>query len=221
MRAPTGSALLLLCHCLLSTAVAPSDGQSIWDEPIQFKTKSDDLCNMLITGQGEFTKLRISCRGSEHAYWCEYLGTPHTCRPYNKNPRHFFVQITWNLRKLHNACQGPRLLRPHMCKKAPDDSQMAFQTSSLLQSDASTVTKSSPVTESSPVTHSDTPRSFERIFSWANPAQNSPAPPTTTRTESLQFSTPPAESNASRFARYYCWRSMQAVCTFVIRLVRH
>lgn len=215
MRAPTGSELLLLCHCLLSAAVAPSYGQSIWDEPILFRTKSDDLCNMLVTGQGEFTRLRLSCRGSERSYSCEYMGVPHTCRPYNKNPRHYFIQIMWNLRKLHNACQGPRLLRPHMCKKAPDDSQMAFQSASLSQSDASTAT------ESSPVTRSDPPTSFKRVFSWADPAQDSPAPPTTSRTESLQPSTPPAESAASRMARYYCWRSMQGVCAFVIRLFRH
>lgn len=214
MRAPTGSALLLLCHCLLSAAVAPSDGQSIWDEPIQFRTKSEDQCRMLVTGHGEFTKLRISCRGSERAYSCEYLGTPHTCRPYNKNPRHYFIQIMWSLRKLRHACQGPRLLRPHMCKKGPDDSQMAFLSASMSQSDAS----ADAATESSPVTRSDPPVSFKRVFSWADPAQSSPAP---TTAESLQPSTAPAESTASRMARYYCWRSMQGVCTFVIRLFRH
>lgn len=215
MRAPASSALLLLCRCLLWAAVARSDGQSIWDEPIQFRTKGDDLCSMLITGQGEYTKLRLSCHGSEHAYWCEYLGMPHTCRPYNKNPRHFFVQITWNLRKLHNACRGPRLLRPHMCKKAPDDSQMAFQSASLSQSDASAVTQSGAVTRSDP------PKAVRNVFSWGDPPQSSPAPPTTSRTESPQPSTAPAESTASRVARYYCWRSMQGVCAFFIRLFRH
>lgn len=207
MRAPSRSALLLLllCHCLLSAA--PSDVHSIWDEPIRFKTKSEDLCSMIITGQGEFTKLRLHCHGSEQAYWCEYLGTPHTCRPYNKNPRHYFIQIMWNLRKLHNACQGPRLLRPHMCKKGPDDSQMAFQSASHSQSHVSAVTGSSAARRSEPA------QSIKRAFS-------SSATSTTSRTESRQPNTPPAESTASRVARYYCWRSMQGVCAFVIRLFR-
>lgn len=209
MRAPSGSALLLLCHCLLWATVAPGVGQSIWDEPIQFKTKSEDQCSMIITGQGEFTKLRISCHGGQQAYWCEYLGTPHTCRPYNKNPRHYFIQIMWNLRKQHQACQGPRLLRPHMCRKAPDEAQMAFQAASFSQWDASTATASSPATRSEP------PQSFRRVYSWADPATL-----TTSGTESQQPSTAPAESAASRMARYYCWRSMQRSCAFVFRLFR-
>lgn len=215
MLAPAGSALLLLlCHCLLWAAVTRSAGQGIWDEPIEFRTKSADLCSMLVTGQGEYTRLRLSCRGSERAYWCEYVGLPHTCRAYNKNPRHFFVQIMWSLRKLPNACQGPRLLKPHMCKKAPEDSQMVFQSASVSQLDASART------ESAPVRRLDPPEPFKRVFSWGDPSQSSPAPSSSPVSGSPEPSAAPTESTASRIARYYCWRSMQGVCTLFLRLFR-
>lgn len=214
MLTPSGSVLLLLSYCLFS-AVAQSDGQSIWDNPIEFKTKSEDLCTMIITGQGEYTKLRLSCQGSGRSYWCEYLGMPHTCRSYNKNPRHFFVQLMWNLRKLQNACQGPKLLRPHMCKKAPDDSRMAFQSASFSQSDASAVT------EAGLVAGSDPPKSLKSFFSWSDPRRGSQVSTSISQTNSPQPTTAPPESNAKRIARQYCWRSLQGVCSFLIGWFRH
>lgn len=86
---------------------------------------------MTLTGQGELTRLRISCVNQEGSYSCEYEGKPDTCRNYNTNPRHFFTQIMWELRKLNNACQGPQNLKPTMCKKSSDESQMVFLTGSL------------------------------------------------------------------------------------------
>lgn len=86
---------------------------------------------MRVTGHGELTRLRISCVGQETSYWCEYEGKPDICRNYNTNPRHFFTQIMWELRKLKNACQGSRNLKPTMCKKASDESQMVFTTGAL------------------------------------------------------------------------------------------
>ncbi|KAG7518049.1 hypothetical protein JOB18_023270 [Solea senegalensis] len=115
--------LLLLLACCVCTAEAQSDGsrrQSIWDDPIKSKTKANDLCTMIITGQGEHTRLRLSCQSTKQSYWCEYVSGA----SYNKN--HYFVQMMWGLRKLHDACQAPRHIKPHMCRKATDDSQMVF-----------------------------------------------------------------------------------------------
>lgn len=98
----------------------------MWEEAIQFVTKTKDRCSMTLTGHGELTRLRVSCVGQEASYWCEYEGKPDTCRNYNTNPRHFFTQIMWELRKLNNACQGAQNLKPTMCKKASDESQMVF-----------------------------------------------------------------------------------------------
>ncbi|XP_062410724.1 fibroblast growth factor-binding protein 2b [Sardina pilchardus] len=103
--------------------------RSIWDEPIRFSTKGKDACTMVISGQGDFTKLRVSCKNKGKSYWCDFLGKPNHCRAYNNNPRHYFTQIMWEMRKLPNACQGARSYKPLMCKSSSDDTQMAFHTS--------------------------------------------------------------------------------------------
>lgn len=213
------SSVLLLLACCLWSAEAQSTGsrrQSIWEDPIKFKTKGNDLCTMIITGQGEYTRLRLSCQGTERSYWCEYLGTPYTCRSYNKNPRHYFVQMMWSLRKLHNACQAPRHIKPHMCKQAADDSQMVFSSASFSQS----WPEASPRTGARPAAQSATPEP---------PAPTRPDSATailvspkvkTSQSASPQPTTPPLESNAKRMARQYCWRSLQGICSYVIGLFR-
>ncbi|XP_072520158.1 fibroblast growth factor binding protein 2a [Salminus brasiliensis] len=128
------SALMLSC-CFWASLVESYEEEeeqrrSMWEEPIQFATKAKDQCSMMVTGQGELTKLRISCQSQGRSYWCEYQGRPHICRAYNNNPRHFFTQIMWDLRKLRNACQGKSVLKSFMCRKASDEAQMVFATSS-------------------------------------------------------------------------------------------
>ncbi len=133
----TQASALLMLACCLWLAEGQSDGsrrQNIWDEPIRFKTKAHDLCTMIITGQSDYTRLRLSCLGDKGAYWCDYLGKPNTCRSYNNDPRHYFVQMMWDLRKLRNACNGPREIKPFMCRKAIDESQMVFASSSFSRS---------------------------------------------------------------------------------------
>ncbi|XP_046875226.1 fibroblast growth factor-binding protein 2-like [Hypomesus transpacificus] len=109
---------------------APETRKSVWEDPIQFTNKGNDACTMIVTGQGEFTRLRISCRGENSSYWCEYMGKPQTCRSYNNNPRHYFTQIMWDLRKLPNACQAPKSIKPQMCKRAPEESGLVFSSAS-------------------------------------------------------------------------------------------
>ncbi|XP_058252513.1 fibroblast growth factor binding protein 2a [Hemibagrus wyckioides] len=133
------SCVLVLSCCVWAAVANNQDGQNAaeagrskitWEEPIQFVTKTKDRCSMTLTGHGELTRLRVSCVGQEASYWCEYEGKPDVCRNYNTNPRHFFTQIMWELRKLNSACQGPRILKPTMCKKASDESQMVITASS-------------------------------------------------------------------------------------------
>ncbi|XP_029582558.1 protein piccolo [Salmo trutta] len=141
------SALLLLACCLWAVegqnekgntragnggaAIAAAENRkSAWEDPIQFNNKAKDFCTMSVTGQGNVTRLRISCQGAERTYWCEYTGKPQMCRPYNNNPHHYFTQIMWDLRKLQNACQAPKAIKPQMCKRAPEDAQMVFSASS-------------------------------------------------------------------------------------------
>lgn len=213
------SSVLLLLACCLWSAEAQSNGsgrQSIWEDPIKFKTKGNDLCTMIITGQGEYTRLRLSCQGTERSYWCEYLGTPYTCRSYNKNPRHYFVQMMWSLRKLHNACQAPRHIKPHMCKQAADDSQMVFSSASFSQSwpEASARTGARPAAQSAtPEPPAPTTPDSARAIHVSPRVK-------TSQSASPQPTTPPLESNAKRMARQYCWRSLQGICSYVIGLFR-
>ncbi|XP_028815514.1 fibroblast growth factor binding protein 2a [Denticeps clupeoides] len=123
-------ALLFLTHCLWAAEGQLTHADRVWADPIRFLTKARDACTMSLTGQRDLTKMRVHCRGPKREYWCEYEGRPQACRSYSKNPRHYFTQIMWDLRKLHDACQARRTIKPQMCKRAPDEAQMVFTASS-------------------------------------------------------------------------------------------
>ncbi|XP_068447694.1 fibroblast growth factor binding protein 2a [Clinocottus analis] len=213
------SALVLLLACCLWSAEAQSERRpNIWDDPITFKTQAKDSCTMSITGQGEFTRLRLACRSSKRSYWCEYVGRPYTCSPYNKNPRHYFVQMMWGLRKLHNACLAPRQIKPHMCRKATEESQMVFSSASFSRSRPEASARTRPAAQPSrpqpprpaPTRPGSASQSI-RVPTRATPTPSaSPPPPATS----------PVVSNAKRTAQRYCWRSLQGICSYVIGLVR-
>nr|XP_019962824.1 PREDICTED: fibroblast growth factor-binding protein 2-like [Paralichthys olivaceus] len=215
--------LPLLLACCLWPAEAQSDGrmQNIWDDPIKFKTKADDFCNMTITGHGEFTRMRLSCQSSKRSYWCEYVGKPYNCRMYNKKPRHYFIQMMWGFRRIHNACEAPKKIRPHMCRKATDDSQMVFSSagsSQLWQEPSSRPRPAARPARPEPRPAPDRPESVRKPSSKSirvpprekTSQRTTPPPPT-----------PPVETNAKRMARQYCWRSLHGVCSYVIGLFRN
>ncbi|KAI1883695.1 hypothetical protein AGOR_G00234200 [Albula goreensis] len=129
MKAQASALLLVACCLWTAEGQGEPPKKSIWEDPVQFLTKAKDTCTMIVTGQGDLTKLRVSCKNGDKAYWCDYTGKPQVCRSYNNNPRHYFTQIMWDLRKLTNACQAPRVIKPQMCKRASDEAQMVFQTS--------------------------------------------------------------------------------------------
>lgn len=218
MWTQASAVLLLFTCCFLLAETQSNSSQNLWGAPIRFKTKGNDLCTMIITSQGEYTRLRLSCENTKwHSYWCEYLGTPHTCRSYNKNPRHYFIQIMWDLRKLHNACKAPRNIRPHMCRKATSDSQMVFSSASFLWS-----TPGVSVSEERPAAQSASPESPTPT------RQDSPVSTgafqtilKTTQRVDPQSVMSHLESSADRMARQYCWRSLYSICTYVIGLFRN
>uniref|UniRef100_A0A3B4D9I7 Fibroblast growth factor binding protein 2a n=1 Tax=Pygocentrus nattereri TaxID=42514 RepID=A0A3B4D9I7_PYGNA len=211
------SALLLSC-CIWASLAQSHDGEeqrrSVWEDPIQFSTKAKDQCSMMVTGQGELTKLRISCQSRDRSYWCEYQGKPYICHPYNNNPRHFFTQIMWDLRKLRNACQGKSTFKPFMCKKASDEAQMVFATSSS--------SYDAPVQPNwTRRDTTETPTTREEI----RPRQARPDYPKSdqVRPEQVRSTTtappptiPAALSTAKRMAQQHCWPSLHGVCAFVI-----
>uniref|UniRef100_A0AAV2MIN8 Uncharacterized protein n=1 Tax=Knipowitschia caucasica TaxID=637954 RepID=A0AAV2MIN8_KNICA len=167
---------------------------------------------MIITGQGGLTKLKLSCQGPKRSYWCEYVGKPYTCRSFNKNPRHYFVQMMWGLRKLTNACQAPRVIKPHMCRKSTDESQMVFSAASFgRQVERQSVQKeaSHARVQQRPVPTRPT-RQRPPVRGPVREKQRLPGPRVA----------PTAETHKRRMSRLYCWKSMQGVCAFVIGLFK-
>ncbi|XP_052010375.1 fibroblast growth factor-binding protein 2-like [Xyrauchen texanus] len=239
----------LLLACCLHAALAQTQGhkdivdhrRSIWEDPIQFVTKgTKDECYISVAGQGNLTKLRISCHGQERSYWCEYHGNPHVCRSYNNNPQHYFTQIMWNLRKLQNACLGQRVIKPLMCKRASDEAQMVLTISSspdIMPKDRpSRPTSARPEQvkpqqsrreqRPKPTKPVQTQLQELRLQMPRTPQDKSNQPKavksTTTRKILISRTTVPKPtqsvplSESKKLAQDYCWRSFQGVCSFVI-----
>lgn len=186
---------------------------------------------MMITEYGDLTNLRIYCHSQDRSYWCDYQGRPRVCRNYNNKPRHFFTQIMWGLRKLRNACQGESVLKAFMCKKASDEAQMVFASSSSTY-DAPRDERVQPAWTSPDIIEGkprngrpDSPKSDQsrpngsrqRTKPRTKPTRpmkvvksRTPPPPTTAPT------TPGPTGSAKRLARHHCWPSLQSACAFVI-----
>ncbi|KAG7485523.1 hypothetical protein JOB18_012128 [Solea senegalensis] len=203
--------------------------RSIWDEPIRFNTKAKDSCTMVVSGAGDYTRLRVSCKGPSQgqtvgrSYYCDFQGKPNLCRPYNVNPRHYFTQMMWDLRKLSHACQGAKIYRPQMCKKHPDEAQMTFVTSWPRSSNPK---PSKPVQEPrKPVV----PVQIKPVATPkpAKPQTSQPVKPQPGKAPQIKKTTPKPgktttrtteqpESPSSRMASEYCWKSFHGVCSYVI-----
>ncbi|KAK2817220.1 hypothetical protein Q5P01_025411 [Channa striata] len=194
--------------------------QSIWDEPIKFSTKTKDPCAMVVSGVGNYTRLRVTCKGQTpgRSYSCDFQGKPSLCRAYNLNPRHYFTQIMWELRKLSHACQGPKLYRPQMCKKYPDEVQMTFMASwpkatSPKPSKPVQVKPAVPV-QIKPIA---TPKPVKLQLVKPQPGKNHQTKKSTSKTvKTTAHPTEEPESPASRMASEYCWTSLHGFCTYVI-----
>ncbi|XP_037328751.1 fibroblast growth factor-binding protein 2b [Pungitius pungitius] len=201
--------------------------RSVWDEPIRFSTKAKDSCTMTVSAAGDHTRLRVSCKGPSQgqaparSYHCDFQGKPDSCRAYNLNPRHYFTQMMWDVRKLSHACQGAKVYRPAMCKKHPDEAQMTFL-SSWPKTPGSKPSK--PVQEASrPLAPAK-----NKPVAAPKPAKPQPAKPQpgrgpqskrTTAKPAKGAATRPTEqpdSEASRVAAEYCWTSLHGVCTYFI-----
>lgn len=189
--------------------------RSIWDEPIKFSTKTKDSCSMVVSGAGDYTRLRVSCKGPSRgqtpgsSYYCDFQGKPTLCRAYNLNPRHYFTQMMWELRKLSHACQGTKVYRPHMCKKYSDEAQMTFLAS---------WPKITMLKPSKPV---------QVTYKLAVPAQTKAIKPQPGKAPQARTTTPKPvkttnhpteqpESRASKLASEYCWKKLHGICTYFI-----
>ncbi|XP_037545877.1 fibroblast growth factor-binding protein 2b [Nematolebias whitei] len=214
--------LLLAANVCTSNAQNSSshDGKqqqrNTWDM-IRFSTKAKESCTMAVFPAGNHTRLRVSCRSpgqtAGQSYYCDFQGRPSLCRAYNANPRHYFTQMMWELRKLKNACQGAKIYRPPMCKKYPDEAQMNFLTSWPKASKE----QRKPSVQAQP-----------KLVATAKPAKPQPPPvkpqpgkgsqgrKPTSRPGKTTRPTEQPESGASRLATEYCWESFHGVCSYLI-----
>lgn len=218
---------------LLAATVYASNGQSDngsndnkqqssnWDEPIKFSTKTKDSCAMVTSAVGNYTRLRVSCKGPSpgRSYYCDFQGKPGLCRAYNNNPRHYFTQMMWELRKLSHACQGAKLYRPPMCRKHTDEAQMSFlaswpKTPITRPPKPGVVDKAVGPTQSKPAA---TPKPY-KPQPGKPPIGKGPQNRKTT-TKPAKTTAPPTEqpdASAERLASEYCWKSLHGICTYVI-----
>ncbi|XP_003972522.2 fibroblast growth factor-binding protein 2b [Takifugu rubripes] len=202
-------ALLLFCAAVCASNAQTTVG--VWDEPIRFSTKAKDSCSMLVSTAGDSSRLRVSCKGPSQgqnpgrSYSCDFQGKPNLCRAYVANPRHYFTQIMWDMRKLSHACQGHKVYRPHMCRKYPDEAQMTFLTSRP----RTTVKVPKPVQEQRK------PAQAKHV----KPAAGKGGHIRRTTQKPVKVVTRPTEvpdSAASRLATEYCWKSLHGVCSYII-----
>lgn len=210
------------CHAQTDNSVNQQQ-RSIWDEPIRFSTKSKDACTMVVSGASEHTRLRVSCKGPAppgagqgRAYYCDFQGKPNLCRAYSLNPRHYFTQIMWELRKLSHACQGAKLYRPPMCKKHPDEVQMSFL--SAWPRAAKPAKAGSPPAQPKPAATQKPQKPQTPVKPQTGKAVPAPARKTTPKPAKTTARSPTElpESKASRIATEYCWKSFHGVCSYFI-----
>uniref|UniRef100_A0A3Q0R861 Fibroblast growth factor binding protein 2b n=1 Tax=Amphilophus citrinellus TaxID=61819 RepID=A0A3Q0R861_AMPCI len=194
--------------------------RNIWGEPIRFSTKTKDSCTMVVSAAGNYTRLRVSCKGPTpgRSYYCDFQGKPTLCQTYNHKPRHYFTQMMWELRKLSHACQGTKIYRPHMCKKYPDEAQMTLLASwpktaiSKPSKPAQEPRKPVVPAQNKPV---PSPKPVKPIKPQPGKGrQNRKTTPKPEKTTALPTELP--ESTASRLASEYCWISFHGFCTYVI-----
>ncbi|XP_026214337.1 fibroblast growth factor-binding protein 2-like [Anabas testudineus] len=199
MWAQASALLMLLLACCLWPADAQSiRGQNIWDEPIKFKTKSNHSCTMTITHPRQYTRMRVECTSRKNLYWCDFVGKPQTCRPYNKNPQHYFVEILWGFRNLTHACRGQMRIKPHMCRNATNKSDMTFLSVSYYPLNRIIGTRGQPAKPQpapAPTMHHSASKTSPKSIQLTT--EN------TTTSTTPQSTTPPEESTAKRMAQQH------------------
>ncbi|KAM9819680.1 fibroblast growth factor-binding protein 2b [Syngnathus typhle] len=218
------------CRAQINNGLNQQQQRSIWDEPIRFSTKSKDACTMVVSGASDYTRLRVSCKGPAapsgaqgRVYYCDFQGKPNLCRAYSLNPRHYFTQIMWELRKLNHACQGAKLYRPPMCKRHPDEVQMTFLSAWPRAAKPTKPAAGSTDAQPKPVGTQKPQRPQTPVKPQAGKAVPAPARKTTPKPAktTVRPSTDLPESKVSRLATEYCWKSFHGICSYVIGLFKN
>ncbi|XP_026135868.1 fibroblast growth factor-binding protein 1-like [Carassius auratus] len=106
-----------------STVVNPSLGSG------QLSTKDGHRCTWEARERGANIQLQVSCTtpsedGLRPHYTCQFAGKPQECSIYSSQSSQYWKQVVSKLKKRKNACEGEKVLKTRLCKKAPSASHM-------------------------------------------------------------------------------------------------
>ncbi|XP_055029171.1 fibroblast growth factor-binding protein 1 [Misgurnus anguillicaudatus] len=95
----------------------------------QLSTKDGHRCTWETLERGTNVVLQVSCsvpgeEGLKSPYTCEFAGKPQECSVYNTQSSQYWKQVVSKLKKRNNACEGEKVLKTRLCKKAPSASHM-------------------------------------------------------------------------------------------------
>ncbi|KAG5831454.1 hypothetical protein ANANG_G00303890 [Anguilla anguilla] len=89
----------------------------------ELTSKEGHRCAWETTGEGAVSLL-VSCSYGELAYQCRYAGQPDLCPAYAARSSQYWKQVVGKLKKRRNVCDGEKVLKTRVCKKAPAESHM-------------------------------------------------------------------------------------------------
>ncbi|KAJ8418239.1 hypothetical protein AAFF_G00139480 [Aldrovandia affinis] len=89
----------------------------------ELTSKENHRCTWETSGETEVTLL-ISCNHGDQSYWCRYAGQPDLCPSYGARSSQYWKQVVGKLKKKRNVCDGEKVLKTRVCKKAPVESHM-------------------------------------------------------------------------------------------------
>lgn len=106
-----------------STAINPSLGSG------QLSTKDGHRCTWETLERGANILLQVSCsdpeeEGLKPPYTCQFAGKPQECSVYSTQSSQYWKQVVSKLKKRKNACEGEKVLKTRLCKRAPSASHM-------------------------------------------------------------------------------------------------
>lgn len=105
------------------TPINPSLGSG------QLSTKDGHRCTWETLERGANIILQVSCSvagedGLRPPYTCQFAGKPQECSIYSSQSSQYWKQVVSKLKKRKNACEGEKVLKTRLCKKAPSASHM-------------------------------------------------------------------------------------------------
>lgn len=105
------------------TPINPSLGSG------QLSTKDGHRCTWETLERGANIVLQVSCSvagedGLKPPYTCQFAGKPQECSAYNDQSSQYWKQVVSKLKRRENACEGEKVLKTRLCKKASSASHM-------------------------------------------------------------------------------------------------